>query len=364
MRLTDIFRKHTSTWAGALFSAALFFCGVAGAKPTEPTADLPGSQDSPLLKRFQGSWIVSYERKSRGEFSLPLGPLQPVPGRKDSHNNHYFEPKLQKDLLGEYTRLVYLIPPQRSSLDVWENYADEVKRRGGKVLFQCAGDECGGDPRRGNGGGGGKMSLSMYLYPADTRTDPYLALGSCVVHGPITDRRYLSAQLAPDQYVSVYTFTTGPGACQKVTPNRTVALVQIIEGKERENRMVAVDAAQLAESISSGGRAAVYGIYFDTNQAEVKSESEPTLEQIAKLLGDRPALKVLIVGHTDNVGGYSANVALSERRAQAVVRELTSRYKVSPQRLTAVGVSSASPLATNKTDEGRAQNRRVEIVEQ
>jgi OOP family OmpA-OmpF porin len=288
-----------------------------------------------------------------------------VPDKKDNHNNQFFAPKQKKLLEGEYTRLVYLIPPERSSLEVSRNYSDEVKRQGGNILFQCAGDECGGDPKRGSNGGGGRMSLSMHLYPTDSFTDKYNALGSCLMNGPISDRRYFAAQLKPGTHVSVYTFTVGPEACEKVTPNRTVALVQIVEGgKDVGSSMVTVNAAQLAESISTAGRATVYGIYFDSNQAEIKTESSPTLDQIAKLLTDTPSLKVLIVGHTDNVGGYGSNVELSQRRAKAVVNELSTRYKIAAQRLTAVGVSSASPLDSNKTEAGRAKNRRVEIVEQ
>jgi OmpA-OmpF porin, OOP family len=336
------------------------------AKPVAPTADLPGSKDSPLLKRFQGSLIVSYERKSQAEFSLPLASLEKVPDKRDHHNNEYFEPKQKKDVTGAYTRLIYLVPPERSSLEVSGNYADELKRQGGKVLFECAGDACGGDPKRGSAGGGGRMSLSNYLYDRDVFTDPNGTPGACLMSAQISDRRYLAAELpARNALVSVYTFTVEPDACERVLGNRTVALVQIVEGGvARENRMVAVNAAELARSISDGGRAAVYGIYFDSNQAEVKAESTPTLEQIAKLLQDRPSLKVLIVGHTDNVGGYAANVDLSQRRAIAVVNALTSRYKIAASRLTAVGVSSASPLDTNKTDAGRTKNRRVEIVEQ
>jgi outer membrane protein OmpA-like peptidoglycan-associated protein len=108
----------------------------------------------------------------------------------------------------------------------------------------------------------------------------------------------------------------------------------------------------------------VYGIFFDSSQAEIKSESSPTLEQIAKLLQDQPSLEVLIVGHTDNVGGYAADVELSQRRAKAVVTSLSTRYEIASERFTPVGVSSASPLDSNESEEGRAENRRVELVAQ
>ncbi len=340
--------------------------GVAAAKPPPaPTADLPGSADSPLLGRYDGSFIVGYERKGLREFSLPLGPLEKVPERRDNHNNQLFEPKQKKELVGAYTRLAYLIPPERSPLEVVGNYADEIKRQGGKVLFECSGNSCGGDPKRGNAGGGGRMSLSMYLYPKDAVSEPHNSVGACLLRAQLTDRRYLAAELPQKgAHVSVYSFTVEPSACEKSLGGRTVALVQVVEGKERESKMTTVSAGELAKSIAEEGRAAVYGIYFDTNKAELKPESDPTLEQIAKMLQERSSLKVLIVGHTDNVGGYGSNLELSQRRAKAVVQALVSRYKIGADRLTPVGVSSAAPLGSNKTDEGRSKNRRVELVEQ
>jgi outer membrane protein OmpA-like peptidoglycan-associated protein len=82
------------------------------------------------------------------------------------------------------------------------------------------------------------------------------------------------------------------------------------------------------------------------------------------LLKSDPKLKLLVVGHTDNVGGFTSNMALSEHRAAAVVNELVTKYQIAQSRLTPVGVSFASPVATNKTEEGRAKNRRVQLVEE
>lgn len=79
--------------------------------------------------------------------STPLAPLEKVPERRDNHNNSYFEPKQKKELVGAYTRLVYLIPPERSPLEVVGNYADEVKRQGGKVLFECRSSRARSAPR-------------------------------------------------------------------------------------------------------------------------------------------------------------------------------------------------------------------------
>jgi OOP family OmpA-OmpF porin len=137
--------------------------------------------------------------------------------------------------------------------------------------------------------------------------------------------------------------------------------IEIIE-KEAMQQEVVADAKFMAEGINSTGHVAIYGIYFDFNKSDVKPESAPALKEIAKLLAGN--LKAFIVGHTDNVGGVDFNMKLSQARAGAVLKELTTTYKVNPQRLKAFGVGQLAPVAPNKTEEGRAKNRRVELVEQ
>jgi OOP family OmpA-OmpF porin len=134
--------------------------------------------------------------------------------------------------------------------------------------------------------------------------------------------------------------------------------------KEAMKQEVTADAKFMADGISSTGHVAIYGIYFDFNKSDVKPESDPALQEISKLLSGNPNLKVFIVGHTDNVGGVDYNMKLSQARADAVVKVLTTKYKVTPQRLKAYGVGQLAPVAPNKTEDGRAKNRRVELVEQ
>ena len=139
--------------------------------------------------------------------------------------------------------------------------------------------------------------------------------------------------------------------------------IEIIE-KEAMKQEITADAKFMAEGLSSTGHVAIYGIYFDFNKSDLKPESESALKEIAKLLIGNPNLKVFIVGHTDNVGGIDYNMNLSQARAGAVVQALTKKYKVKPQQMKAYGVGQLAPVAPNKTEEGRAKNRRVELVEQ
>ena len=109
-------------------------------------------------------------------------------------------------------------------------------------------------------------------------------------------------------------------------------------------------------------RALVYGIIFDTDKSEVKPESEAALKQITKLLEQNPSLSVRVVGHTDATGDFNHNIQLSEARAKAVVTALSARMGVSAARLSAHGVGPLCPVASNDTEEGKAKNRRVELV--
>lgn len=102
---------------------------------------------------------------------------------------------------------------------------------------------------------------------------------------------------------------------------------------------------------------------LDTGSDALKAESAPQIAEIAKLLKGAPKLSVLVVGHTDTQGALDVNRALSERRAAAVVAALTGEHGIEKARLVAVGVGPAAPVATNRTEDGRARNRRVEIVE-
>lgn len=335
-------------------------------RATVPTSDAKGSQDNPLLKRYEGSFIVAYERKAFAEFTLPLSKLEPVPGKRDSRNNQAYEPKNKKVLEGPYTRLVYLLPEGRSPLEAVRNYQEEIKAKGGKVLYECKAEECGGHQTRSSSGGGGDQSLAMYLYPQSRVTEEYRSTGYCAMMSTIKDQRFTAAALPDNAHASVLSYTvvspeTNRG-CSAIN-ERTVAVVEILEGKAREQKMVTVSSGEMAQAISSGGRVALYGIYFDFNKADVKPESDGTLEQVAKLMKESPGLRLLVVGHTDNVGSFSSNTELSQRRAVSVVSALSTRYGVGKDRLTPFGVSYASPVASNKTEEGRAKNRRVELVE-
>ncbi|MCI0618958.1 DUF4892 domain-containing protein, partial [bacterium] len=242
---------------------AIFLCfsfvSYAGVGASIPKADIKGAEDNLLLKRYEGSFIVAYEHKSFDEFELPLSKLEQVPGeKKDTHNNRVYEPKQKKTLEGERTRIVYLIPADRSPLEVVRNYQEEIEGNGGKVLFQCKAADCGADEGRSSTGGGGDMSLSMYLYPEERIQDPDFSNGSCAQKNNISDQRYLAAELpSAGAYISVLAYTLHDDLYCKEFNSRTIAAVDILQTKSREQKMVTVNASEMAKKIASTGSVAL-----------------------------------------------------------------------------------------------------------
>jgi len=124
---------------------------------------------------------------------------------------------------------------------------------------------------------------------------------------------------------------------------------------------VQATAKSWAEEMQKTGRVAVYGIQFETGKADIKPESERVLAEIATLLREQPDWKLRVEGHTDNVGSKAANQTLSVQRAQAVVGWLAA-HGADKSRLAAQGFGDTRPVADNSGEEGRAKNRRVDLV--
>jgi OmpA-OmpF porin, OOP family len=119
-----------------------------------------------------------------------------------------------------------------------------------------------------------------------------------------------------------------------------------------------------SQILLSSGRYIARGILFDTDKDVIKPESAPVIKQIAQALEKNPNLKLLIEGHTDSVGDAAHNMDLSKRRAEAVKTVLVAQFNVDASRLSSAGLGSTKPVDSNDTPQGRAQNRRVELVKQ
>jgi OOP family OmpA-OmpF porin len=202
--------------------------------------------------------------------------------------------------------------------------------------------------------GGGTKSESWF--PSE---DAHAAMGQPVSVRILGDSAYLKLYADGKRLANVpnANFLRGKG------------LYVALEGRNAESGAVYVTRIRVAESqrtiydaLKTSGRWATQGILFETGKSEISPESAPTLKQIAQALKDHPELRVRIEGHTDNVGKPDANMALSEARAKAVMAVLVGEHGIEAARLEAAGLGDTKPATPNTTPEGRANNRRVEVV--
>ncbi len=128
------------------------------------------------------------------------------------------------------------------------------------------------------------------------------------------------------------------------------------------NIRVAVSEKSLFDALNADGRVATHGILFATGSDKIQPESGPTLKEIGTMLQQHTDLRLTIEGHTDNVGQPAANLTLSQKRADAVKQYLVSNYQIDPSLLDTKGYGDTKPVAANTSDDGRQQNRRVELV--
>ncbi|MBQ0932041.1 OmpA family protein [Ideonella alba] len=333
-------------------AAAALSCLLLAAAPawsaTSSYADVPGSADHPLVKRFAGSTLVGIKKADWDQALLPLSARESEDGRSRLLDTRTVEGKL--------TRLVYLAPLGKTPLEVHRNYEAALQAAGLKKLYACDRD-C------------SKLYFS-WTKTADIDAGMTWSKGSIAsvnsgtynVSSPLHyDGRMLVGSLNQGgREVYVLTYTSSAVGDDTRT---TATYLEIVEPKAMPTGQVAVDAKALQAGLQSDGKIALYGLFFDTGKADIKPESKAQLDEMAKLLQAQPALKVYIVGHTDNQGSLDANLALSQQRAQAVVAALgAAPYKVDARRLQPRGVASLAPLASNAAEDGRARNRRVELV--
>jgi OmpA-OmpF porin, OOP family len=270
--------------------------------------DTPGSADHPLVGRYEGSSINGYDFRD-----FDLYPLPAAPG-----------PDGFREIEGRVTRISYIIPEKVSPT--------AILRSGFETFFACETRDC------------GNISYDLDQFP---------------IPRMIVDRfdyRVLAARLARPEESDVYaTVVVSPDSSNQVR-----VMLGVVETAPLEIRMI--DAAEMARSVGETGRVALYGITFATGSAEIRAESAATIAEMAAFLKVAPDLQVVIVGHTDNQGSLEYNLGLSHRRAEAVRDALARDHGIAADRMLFAGAGFLAPVAPNTTEEGRALNRRVEII--
>jgi len=301
-------------------SLAAFFLIILSVCAQAQQRDVPGARDYPGIGRFAGSIVTGYQAKDFDATRLQAKPF------KDGRATD------ARRLEGRVTRIAYRTNPGPSIVEVARNYENQLARAGFETLLACDTDDCGAIP---------------FTEGLDTLPVPQMWIDGF-------NYRYIAARKA-DGASETY-------AAVLVSKNNDDIYTQLVVTVVGNMANKMVDAAAMTKGLGEKGHIALYGIYFDTDKAIVKGESKPTLDEIAKMLRAQPQLAIVIVGHTDSQGAYDYNMDLSRRRAEAVAGELAQNYQIARTRLRTAGVGFLAPVGSNASEDGRALNRRVELV--
>lgn len=279
-------------------------------------------EDHSLIQRYPGSTLVRREDQGFKPYKVVTGLNQK--GKTDD------EIIQSAAVSGDLTRLFYENPKDRSPLEIFANYKEALQKAGFKVLFECGDTACGpswASSRWGRVNGMKDVSSPMWYLAAKRQNGSRAA--------------YVALSVIKLRHQ-----------------------IDVLQQGEMETGLVTVTAAALDRGLAAEGKAVLDGIVFGHDKATVKPESKPALDVIGKFLKDHAKLKVFIVGHTDSAGSLDYNQKLSRQRAQAVVDTLVKDYGITAERLSAHGVGPLAPARTNRNEQGKSLNRRVEMVEQ
>lgn len=304
--------------------AALIVLILAGGVAPAVAADAPGSADHPDIGRYQGSEILHYEVEDYGRTVFATGPV-----KKNSDAE-----STALSVEGRITRIVYQVPKGVSALEVFRNFETRAGDSNFEIVFSGGPDEI-------------KDYTFKYKHPVEILREAEIGNG---IHYFLARKDIAGVT----NHLAVLVAPHGGGQGLRVG---------LIAAEAKPMALQMVDAKQMALSLTETGKVALYGIYFDHDSAVIKPESKPTLDEIAQLMNGQPDLKIIVVGHTDYVGGHGYNMDLSKRRARAVMDALVEDYGINAARLNSDGVGYLAPAATNVSEAGRALNRRVELVQ-
>lgn len=313
----------------------LFFLSVS----STAQSDVPGSEDHPLLARYPGSQIAWYQTEKYFEYDLATGPIA-----------GYRYIKQREQHAGQLYRIYYEISGGPEEVSIGEVYADYLR------AFQDAGITVLNKalrPKANEFGGSQWIGVALGKQQPPHSAASKLFAGTATGGGKFALMGRIDRPAGP-VYVAIY----GERHSSKLVN----FLVDILETKDAELGKVSLDPDYLADELAAKGSVSIYGIEFDFDSAKLKPASDKVIAEIAAYLKARPQVQLFVVGHTDMTGNLSYNRKLSLDRATAVVKHLETNYSIAKGRLTPDGVAFLAPKATNGTEDGRALNRRVELV--
>lgn len=281
--------------------------------------------------------VLGEETRSEtpGSYALPTAPFdgRSVPTREfeGALNQHAYQ----------------LDAPGLTTLALLSPLRDQVRAAGYEVIFECEARACGGFDFR---------------FKTDVMPEPDM-------HVDLSDFRFLSAQKGSEAVSILVSRSSGKGYVQitrisaVLVPTVTVETPVDLEDPEIPRGVdEQAQALDIASLLDTNGSAVLEDLVFASGAAALTEGDYPSLAAVAAWLEANPGGTVALVGHTDASGSLAANLALSERRAEAVAEALVQTYGADPARVAAEGVGFLAPRATNQSDAGRQKNRRVEVI--
>jgi OOP family OmpA-OmpF porin len=303
--------------------------------------DVGNSKDYPLVGRFQGAVIEFYKETKWGTYKLPVDDIGKI---------NFNSPRI---LEGKVIRIQYSVPLDNNPEYILQNFKAAFTKAGFNILLAVANEGLGVGSRSQDWNS--KYYGSGDAYWTNALNNGKFGLSFEIPNGK-SNQAFIAAngkKDGKDIYIAVYAVDHDPF----VLINQDVIEVENVQTG-------LVTAENISKGINADGHVAIYDILFETGKSEIKLESSNALKTLAEYMNANIGKKFYIVGHTDNTGNFPDNMTLSESRAKSVLNDLTFKYAVNSSRLNAYGVASLSPVASNSSAEGKAKNRRVEIVEQ
>ncbi len=293
--------------------------------------DSAAGVDHPLISRYQGAKLTHRTETEYTEVRLPTGIA-------DANKQ---VPHLT--LAGKSTLLHYEASKDQSTVQIFRNYQQALQDAGFTLLFNCEHHAC----------GDAQLPLLWQGSPDRHRFKGYLSNSTYASD----DYRMLTAHKSvngQDIYLSVFV--------KKHNEYSNVDIAHdIVELTAMQTNRVSIDTAYLQNELSRSGKVVLHGLHFATDSASLLAESDAALAVITDYLKTHPAQQFYVVGHTDNSGSHSHNMQLSKERATSIKQAL-EKQGIASDRLLAEGVGAMSPQQHNASTEGKAANRRVELV--
>lgn len=249
---------------------------------------------------------------------------------------------------GALLQQAWQIPNEgQTTLQILRPLRDQLTEAGFEILFECAAADCGGFDFR--------YATSVLPEPA--------------MHVDLGDYRFLSAQrmgeTKPEYACLLVSRSSRRGFVQlvRVGPEDGLPTITSTSSKGNVARTQPIIATgPLSERLEATGRLILDDLRFQTGSSSLDGEDFSSLAELAEYLRANPTRTVVLVGHTDAEGSLEGNIALSKERAQSVGRLLVERFDVASTQVDAHGVGYLSPIASNLSNDGRTQNRRVEVI--